>query len=426
MGRRSKRPKMRIFPIITAGIVCLVIYLLILERERVLAFAGLFAAEPSAQETTQDPPEPALTQTDRAASSDPRVHVLVRRSEAQVTENAVALRGRTEALRAVTVAAEISGRVISDPLRAGAFVETGAMLCQIDPGTRISAREEAMAALDSARARLPEAQAQLAGARAQLTAAEIDANAAARLSESGFGSETRAASAQAGREGALAAIQSGEAAVAQARSGIRAAEAAITRADQDIERLAILAPFAGYLETDTAELGSLLQPGSPCATVIQLDPIKLVGFVPEAQVDRVLVGAQAGARLASGREVTGAVSFVSRSADERTRTFRVEITVANPDVAIRDGQTADILIGSEGTSAHLLPASSMTLNDAGTLGVRLVQDGVVRFAPVRMIRDTATGVWLSGLPEQADVIVVGQEFVTDGVPVRVTYQELTQ
>jgi multidrug efflux system membrane fusion protein len=43
-----------------------------------------------------------------------------------------------------------------------------------------------------------------------------------------------------------------------------------------------------------------------------------------------------------------------------------------------------------------------------------------------MIRDTATGVWLSGLPDMADVITVGQEFVTDGVPVRVTYEELTQ
>ena len=44
------------------------------------------------------------------------------------------------------------------------------------------------------------------------------------------------------------------------------------------------APFAGLLETDTAELGALLQTGSPCATIIQLDPIKFVGFVPEAEL----------------------------------------------------------------------------------------------------------------------------------------------
>jgi multidrug efflux system membrane fusion protein len=200
----------------------------------------------------------------------------------------------------------------------------------------------------------------------------------------------------------------------------------VTRAEEEIARLRITAPFAGYLETDTAEIGTLMQPGAPCATVIQLDPIKLVGFVPEAQVDRVTLGAEAGARLASGSQVRGEVTFVSRSADEATRTFRVEITVPNPDVLIRDGQTADILIRSEGTPAHLLPASAMTLNDDGTLGVRIVEDGIVRFVPVRMIRDTANGVWLSGLPEVAGVITVGQEFVTDGVPVRVTYEELTQ
>ncbi|NKX46407.1 efflux RND transporter periplasmic adaptor subunit [Roseicyclus persicicus] len=417
---------MRFFPLLFAALVCVALYFLILDRDRLMEFAGRFGAATPAEEAAA----PAVAEADQApaaeAEADPRIHVVARRSTAQVTENAVLLRGRTEAMREVTVAAETSGRILSAPIRAGAYVEAGQLLCEIDPGTRLSALEEAQAALDTARARLPEAEAQLAGARAQLTAAEIDANAASRLSESGFASETRAASAAATREGALAQIQSAEAAVSQARSGIRSAEAAVTRAEEEIGRLRIAAPFPGYLETDTAELGTLMQPGSPCATIIELDPIKLVGFVPEAQVDRVEVGATAGARLASGREVLGTVSFLSRSADPATRTFRVEITVPNPDVSIRDGQTADILIQTDGTPAHLLPASAMTLSDDGALGVRIVEDGVVRFVPVRMIRDTATGVWLTGLPEVADVITVGQEFVTDGVPVQVTYEELTQ
>jgi len=100
--------------------------------------------------------------------------------------------------------------------------------------------------------------------------------------------------------------------------------------------------------------------------------------------------------------------------------------VDNADQSIRDGQTADIAIQTEGTPAHLLPASAMTLSDDGALGLRVVIDGIVRFAPVRMIRDTANGVWLAGLPEMVDVITVGQEFVTDGTPVRITYEELTQ
>ena len=79
------------------------------------------------------------------------------------------------------------------------------------------------------------------------------------------------------------------------------------------------APFDGLLESDTAELGSLLQPGALCATLIQLDPMKLVGFANELQVARLTEGARAGARLAGGREVVGEVTFIARSADPQTR-----------------------------------------------------------------------------------------------------------
>ena len=178
------------------------------------------------------------------------------------------------------------------------------------------------------------------------------------------------------------------------------------------------------MESDSAELGSLMQPGSLCATVIQLDPIKLIGFVPETAVNRVEVGAPAKADLTSGLQVQGRVTFLSRSADPETRTFLVEIDVPNADLSIRDGQTAEIVIGAEGQNAHLLPQSVLTLNDEGKMGVRLVDaDSTALFLPVTLMRDTVDGVWLSGLPDQADVILVGQEFVIDGVPVAPTYQE---
>ncbi|MEJ6394899.1 efflux RND transporter periplasmic adaptor subunit [Gymnodinialimonas sp. 2305UL16-5] len=427
---------MKLFPIVTAILVCVALYFVVLDRATLLGFAGRFVPEPN-NAPTQLAELPADTE---AVEDDGRMNVIVRRSEAQVTENAVLLRGRTEALRLVDVAAETSGRVISTPIRAGAFVSEGQVMCEIDPGTSQTELEEAQARLaeaearvPEARARLPEARAMLAQARAQLESAQIDGNAAARLNESGFASETRAASAaaataaaEAGVESAAATVQGAEAGVQSALASVRSAEAQVTRAENAIEDLTIVAPFSGLLETDTAELGALLQPGTICATIIQLDPIKLVGFVPEAQVDRISLGATAGAQLASGREVQGEVTFVSRSADPQTRTFRVEITVPNVDLTIRDGQTADILIQTEGTPAHLLPSSAMTLSDDGQLGVRIVVDGVVEFAPVTMMRDTARGVWLSGLPQTADVITVGQEFVTAGVEVRTTLEELTQ
>ncbi|WP_044006677.1 efflux RND transporter periplasmic adaptor subunit [Jannaschia sp. CCS1] len=441
---------MKLFPLLTAALVCVVLYFAILDRETLVSFAERYVPQPNNVSTE-------LAEVDDGvapAADDGLISVVVRRSEAQVTENAVQLRGRTEALRLVDVASETSGRIISTPIRAGAFVNAGQVMCEIDPGTSQTALEEAMARLGEAEARVPEAEARvpeaqarlpearalLAQAEAQLTSAEIDGNAATRLAESGFGSDTRAASATAGVaaaeagvesamaavQGAQAGVQGAEAGVQSALAGVRAAEAAVTRAEEAIEQLTIRAPFSGLLETDTAELGALMQPGTICATIIQLDPIKLVGFVPEAQVDRIRVGATAGAQLASGQQVQGEVTFLSRSADERTRTFRVEITVPNSNLEIRDGQTADILVRTDGTPAHLLPASALTLNDEGLLGVRIVDGGVVQFVEVQMIRDTARGVLLAGLPDQADVIVVGQDFVTAGVEVATTFEELTQ
>ena len=65
----------------------------------------------------------------------------------------------------------------------------------------------------------------------------------------------------------------------------------------------------------------------------------------------------------------------------------------------------------------------MTLNDNGRLGVRIVENGAASFASVDVVRDSSEGIWVTGLEETTDVIVVGQEFVTDGVEVAVTYRE---
>ena len=352
------------------------------------------------------------------------------------------LRGQTAAARQVDVRAETTSTVVSPPLRKGAFVDEGALLCQLDPGTRGSTLAEMRARVaeatsnkTEAEARVPEAQARVIEAQARLDEALVNQNAAQRLSEGGFAAETRVKNAEAAVAAAEASLEAARAGVTAARSGIQSADAsiesalaAVASAEKELERLDIHAPFAGLLESDTAELGSLLQPGSLCSTIIQLDPIKLVAFVPETEVNRVEVGAQAGARLAAGgQEVTGVVTFLSRAADETTRTFRVEIEVPNSDLTIRDGQTADIAISAAGAKAHLLPPSALTLNTEGQIGLRSVDNaGLVAFDPVTVLRDTAQGVWLTGLPDEVNVIVVGQEFVTAGVTVAPTYEEQTQ
>ena len=425
---------MRILPILMAIVVAFILYFAIIDRETARVFLGISDAV-EAVETVETP-------TSDTPLKKALIKVVAQHSSAQQIDSAVVLRGQTEAARQVEVRAETSSTVISPPLPNGTFVEEGQLMCQLDSGTRGASLAEAKARLAEAKARLaeaksrvPESAARVIEASARLEEAEVNQNAASRLSEGGFATDTRVKAANAAVAGAAAGVEAAKSGLTAATSGIQSAEAGIesaiagvAAADKEISRLQIRAPFAGLLESTTAELGSLLQPGSLCATIIQLDPIMLVAFAPETEVNRIEIGAPAGARLAAGGDdVRGVVTFLSRAADPTTRTFRVEIEVANADLAIRDGQTAEILIGASGASAHLLPQSALTLNNDGALGLRIIDgDGMVSFQPVQLLRDTVDGVWLTGLPDKLDVIVVGQEYVTAGVQVAPTFRELSQ
>ncbi len=410
---------MRLISFINAALVIVALYFLVFERDALFAFAG----KGDVEESTPSETEEAVV----SLANENAVRVVALRSVAREIDSAVLLRGQTKANRQVEVLAETSSTVISEPKRRGAFVEAGDLLCELDPGTRPASLAEAKAGKLEAESRIPEAEARLEEAHALVAEADINLKAARKLSETGFGSETRRVSSEAAMSSAEAGIKSAEAGLEATRAGIESAAAEVEAAQREMDRLTIEAPFQGLLESDTAELGSLMQPGTLCATIIQLDPIKLVGFVPETEVNRVQVGALASAQLVTGRQVEGRVTFLSRSADETTRTFEVEITVPNEDLTIRDGQTATIRISAEGAKAHLLPQSALTLSNEGQLGVRTVGAGdVVDFMPVRVLRDTAEGVWIDGLPETTDIIVVGQEFVVKGVTVNPTYQEVTQ
>lgn len=367
---------MRFLSILAALSIMGFLYLFVMERDALLALASGPVSEDE-EAAIDDALDDATGEEDVA-----RMRVVAQRSVAAPVETAVVLRGRTEAARRVDVRSETSGLVASEPLRRGAEVAAGDALCELSAGVR---------------------QAALAEARAALAEAEINYNAASRLSEDGFASQTRLAS---------------------ARAALQSAEAAEDRAVEELARLVMHAPFDGVLEDDTAELGELLQPGALCATLVKLDPIRLVGFVSEAQVDRIERGALAGGRLGSGREVVGEVTFIARAADPETRTFRVEVTVDNDDNSIREGQSAEMLIQARGEEGHLLPGSALTLNDEGVLGVRtLDDDDRVGFAEVSVMRDTRDGIWVRGLPDTVSVIVVGQEFVREGTRVAVTWRD---
>ena len=182
----------------------------------------------------------------------------------------------------------------------------------------------------------------------------------------------------------------------------------------ELNRTEVKAPFSGYIES-IVKPGNFLDRGQICATIIDLDPIKFVAEVPEIQVSKVNIGQEAIIELITNQRVNGNLTFVSKSASPKTKTFKIESEIVNSNGSIKDGVTATMTIRTDPVLAHRISPSILVLDDLGRIGVKVVNsNNVVEFSEVQIIEDLEEGLWISGLPDSVQIIVQGQGFVEDG------------
>lgn len=182
----------------------------------------------------------------------------------------------------------------------------------------------------------------------------------------------------------------------------------------ELNRTEVKAPFSGYIES-IVKPGNFLDRGQICATIIDLDPIKFVAEVPEIQVSKVNIGQEAIIELITNQRVNGNLTFVSKSASPKTKTFKIESEIVNSSGSIKDGVTATMTIRTDPVLAHRISPSILVLDDLGRIGVKVVNsNNVVEFSEIQIIEDLEEGLWISGLPDSVEIIVQGQGFVEDG------------
>lgn len=306
-----------------------------------------------------------------AADQLPQVRVRQQSAEPRMTQTL--LRGRTEAVRMVDIKAETHGRIIELAIERGDRVEQGEIL---------------------ARLAVEDRNAKLAQANALKEQRRIEYEAAKKLSKKGFRAETQ---------------------LAASRAELEAAEAAVTVAEVALDNIVIRAPFDGIIDTRQAEMGEFIEVGDHIARIVDLDPILVVAQVNERELGALRLEQAGSVRLATGATVDGRLRFISTVADPTTRTFRVELEVANPDLTVADGVTAELRLPQAAVPAHHASPAILALTDEGVLGVKVLgPDDKVAFKPVYILDSDETGVWLAGLPEEIILITVGQEFVQDG------------
>ncbi|MBY6191658.1 efflux RND transporter periplasmic adaptor subunit [Microbulbifer agarilyticus] len=311
-----------------------------------------------------------------------RMKISGRYIEAQPYTTRVVVNSRSEANRSVQLRAELDGAVAGLPVDEGQYVAKGDVICEIAAEDR------------------PE---KLARARASLKKAELDFAGAQKLKGRGLQSGTQMAQQ--------------EVALANARADLK-------RAQLDVQNLKIRAPFDGVVNSRAVELGDFVRRGEECATILDLNPMLIVGEVSETKVGSLLLGAPANAQMQDGQILSGRLRYVSQQAHAVTRAYRVEVAVANDDGALRSGISARMALPTGEVMAHRINSSLLTLDDAGILAVKILdEDQRVVLRNVRLVSDESDGVWVTGLSPRTLLVTVGQEYVSVGEQVDVELEE---
>ncbi len=212
----------------------------------ILAATSIWMLIPHAADTTAEVPESnnkAIVAVPATANVDINSDVFtvrVSRIDPQTYVEQVRVRGRTEASRHVEVRAEEAGRIVSEPVARGARVAAGDVLCEISVDNRAANLQEALSHREQS---------------------EFEYSAALDLQQRRLQSDVIVAQLKAARDSAIAAVM---------------------RAELAMEKTRIRAPFAGVVETRTVDVGDLLNVGAVCASVLDDEPMLLIGLVPLA------------------------------------------------------------------------------------------------------------------------------------------------
>jgi multidrug efflux system membrane fusion protein len=165
----------------------------------------------------------------------------------------------------------------------------------------------------------------------------------------------------------------------------------------------------------TLDEGEFVDAGDVVAEVLDNDPLTVVIQVPQQALSRIKPGQMADVQFITGEQRTGTVGFIGSNADQQTRTFRVEVTVDNPESTMPAGLSARIAIPTGQARGHFISPAILSLGTNGDLGIKTVEsDNSVGFVPVSIVRAQTDGIWVTGLPESASIITVGQGFVNAG------------
>ncbi|WP_051110923.1 efflux RND transporter periplasmic adaptor subunit [Herbaspirillum frisingense] len=291
----------------------------------------------------------------------------------------------------------VAGQLVERRVHLGDVVRKGQVLARLDPSDADQNAASARAELASARQHLDAAEKQLqrdtAQAREQLISAQ-------QLEQS-----------QDARAAALAQFQA-----AQARASV---------AGNQRDYTTLVAQHDGVISAEQANTGDVLNPGQPVYSLAWSGAVDVVTDVADRQLAGLQPGQPATVTLAAlpGKTFKGKVREVSPAADLQSRTYRVKVTLEQPDASVRLGMTGDVVITPAVPSGQakvlLLPATAL-FHQGGKPAVWIVGgEGKLELRPVTVSAYGERSISLSqGVAAADKVVVQGVHTLTAGEKVK--------
>lgn len=310
--------------------------------------------------------------------------VRVRKIEAKSVTQSIILYGRTEPSRSATLRSELSGRISK------IYVERGQKIKKNDPVVQLD---------------LNDRDKQLASARARLTQHKLEFEGSKSLSIKGYQGKTK---------------------LAQSQADLKQTEALVAQLENDIKNTIIRAPFDGVIYDRSVELGDYVTVGAQLADIIDLNPLIVRGNASQHNIQSIFVGQKAFVTFSDENQKTAEVKYVSSMSDQQTNTFRIEVSLDNPNLTILAGLTAEMEIPLQQVKAIKISPALFTLDENGVIGIKWVKDKLVQFSAIDIIKTETDGVWISALDPEIKIITVGQAFVRKGDKVEAIFESGTE
>ena len=362
-----------------------------------------------------------LTSTNTSDSNSEKVEL--KNFNFNLIDQSIELQGQTVFNKKIDVKSETTGNIIDISFKRGDKVAKNTELIKISIENRIELLNSAKKDLERLNKELDlneKNKNNLLGQNKELIKLyEIEYASAKQLIDKGLSSKSKLslasfnlANAKADQEDIIIKYESQ---LSNIESQIANVKSQLRNIELDIENTSIKAPFDGIISDKIIEISEFITTGNKLFTIIDLNPIKIQGYLSEFDVNKVSVGTNALIEDSNGIKKNGKITFISPSAETSTRTFEITIEADNKDLSYKSGITTKIIIKGSELKAHKIPPSILTLLDDGTVGVKAIDNkNIVIFYPIKTIKDTVDGMWVSGLPDTVDLIISGQEYISIG------------